>query len=74
MSDEKPGKAERQGQVIYRIGCWLGILSIPVAVFLLPHVRRDDPGTVLFQAVLPLLIGLGCWLIGRAVRNILKGD
>jgi hypothetical protein len=21
VSDEKPGKAERQGQVIYRIGC-----------------------------------------------------
>ncbi len=71
---KKPGTAERLGRVIYRLGCVLGVLSIPVAVLLLPLVPRDDPGTVLFRAVVALLIGLGCWLLGRAARNILKGD
>ncbi len=74
MSDEQPGIAERLGQVIYRIGCWLGVLSIPVAVLLLPLVPRGEPGQVIFRAALPLLIGLGCWLIGRAARYFLKGD
>ncbi len=71
---KKPGTAERLGRVIYRLGCVLGVLSIPVAVVLLPLVPRDDPGPALFRAALPLGVGLGAWLIGRAARNILKGD
>jgi hypothetical protein len=72
---KRPGIVERIGQVIYWWGCFLGILSVPVAVWTVFDTRIEHsldrfaggPGLILG-------LGLGAWLIGRAARNILKGD
>ena len=72
---KRPGIVERIGQVIYWWGCFLGILSVPVAVWIVFDTRIEHsldrfvggPGLVLG-------LGLGAWLSGRAVRSILKGD
>ena len=73
---KQPNIAGRLGQVIYWFGCVLGVLSVPVAVwlfFLMGPTPGFYGGPVLI-AVFALGAGLCCWLIGRAARFILKGD
>ncbi len=61
--------------VFYWWGCFLGILSVPVAVWTVFDTRIEyildriagGPGLILG-------LGLGAWLLGRTARNILKGD
>ncbi len=72
---EKPGIAGRIGQVIYWWGCFLGILSVPVAVWTVFDTRIEyildriagGPGLILG-------LGVGAWFLGRTARNILQGD
>ncbi len=72
---KRPGIARGLGMVFYWWGCFLGILSVPVAVWTVFDTRIEHsldriaggPGLILG-------LGLGAWLLGRAARNILKGD
>ncbi len=69
MSDEKPGIVGRLGEVIYWLGCALGILSVPAGL-LAAYVVNEPFGI----APLGVSILFGFWLLGRAARYILKGD
>ena len=71
MSDEKPGTVGRLGEVIYWLGCALGILSVPAGL-LAAYVVNEPFGIALLGV--SILFGFGFWLLGRAARNILKGD
>ena len=71
VSKEKPGIVGRIGQVIYWIGCALGILAVPT--FLL--VGNSAVGRFTFLNLgIGIVLGFGFWLVGRGARYILKGD
>ena len=75
MSDEKPGIVGRIGQVIYWLGCALGLLSVSVAVWIVFYMRVEySLDSIAGGPGLVLGLGLGAWLSGCAVRSILKGD
>jgi hypothetical protein len=75
VSDEKPGIVGWIGQVIYWIGCAIGILSVPSAIWTFFNTGieynlesiANGPGLV-------LAVGMGAWLSGRVVCDLLKGD
>ena len=57
--------------MIYWLGCALGILSVPAGL-LAAYVVNEPFGIALLGV--SILFGFGFWLLGRAARNILKGD
>ncbi len=66
----------RLGQVLYGLGCGLGILSIFVAVWVFYGLwsQWGFHGATFFGVGLCLGAGLVAWLAGIAARFILKGD
>ncbi len=83
MRKEKPNIVGRTGQVIYWLGCVVGILSMPVGVVIClielieagqNRYNPVDPLQVLLVCLASLAIGAAAWLVGRAARYILKGD
>ncbi len=61
----------RLGQVIYWIGCALGILSVPA--FLVFGSVANGRFSFLDLGI-GIVWGFGIWLMGRAVRYIPRGD
>jgi hypothetical protein len=75
MQTQQPNIVGRIGQVIYWLGCAVGILSMPVGVLAwVDEGHLGDPSDSLPALFLCPIIGAAAWLIGRAARYILKGD
>ena len=65
----------RLGQVIYWLGCALGILSVPAAVWTFLDLGVEyNFYSIAKGPALVLACGMGAWLSGRVARYILKGD
>ena len=75
MRNEKPNVVGRIGQVIYWLGCAVGILSMPAGVLAwVSEIRKDYYDDAISALFLCLAIGAAAWLVGRGARYILKGD
>lgn len=62
--------AARLGNVVYWLGCGLASLSLLAAV-LMVVITLQGPILRLAEAALLTVIGIVCWLVGRAFRYIL---
>ncbi len=69
--EEKPDMAGRLGIALHWLGCSLGILAVPLAVWAATEVVERNR---LFMVAAILAAGVGCWFFGRTARLILKGD
>jgi len=60
---------ERFGQIIYWLGCGIGILSALLVGYLLVAGNENYLIGVTFFT----FVGVACWLLGRAVLYVLAG-
>jgi hypothetical protein len=75
VSKEKPGIVGRIGMMLYGIGCGLGILSVPVAVWSFFDIGIEyDLDVIASGPGLALGFGFCAWLVGRLARFLLNGD
>jgi len=74
IQKEKPNTVGRIGQVLYWLGCAVGLLSIPVSVVAWINEGQGRYDNRLGVLLVCLAIGAAAWLVGRGARYILKGD
>ncbi len=72
---EKPDMAGRLAVVLYWLGCALGVLSIPVAVWtFITMTIKYDVASGAVEAAIFLGAGLCAWLVGHLALYLLIRD
>ncbi len=72
---EKPGIVRRLGEVLYWLGCALGVLSVPVAVWaFITMTLKYDLASGAVEAAIFLGAGFCAWLVGHLALYLLIRD